>query len=181
LDCRFAMDVRWMLLHSVHNILEKGIEIAKIPFHLLQLSTCSNQESRMKLKDIQLTDPVDLAILENTKEMWISLVRSGEVDNVNPVVVKVNDDRIVTTEDDEDDGFFTAEIKGKEEYLLYAVFVLKIRRDNAGLEHATLQEQRKWYEMAHQFVVEFGEDRTPPDIVVCMKGCADHLDRASGN
>ena len=119
----------------------------------------------MKLKDMPLTDPADLFILNANRQMWQELVRSGRVKDG---IVRHG----VTTHQG---SLFPVKTKGAEEFVLYGVFVQKIRRENRGLDDASTEDKRKWYEMAKSFVDEFGEDRTPPDIVDCMLGCKDHL------
>ena len=121
--------------------------------------------AKMKLKDIPLTNQADVFMLETAKKNWEELVRNGRAQDGGVVRHGVNDF----------DGLFTAETKGAEEYVLFAVFVPKIRRENQGLEQQTDNIKRAWYDMAKQFVDEFGEDRTPPDIVDCMNGVMDYL------
>jgi hypothetical protein len=118
----------------------------------------------MKLKDMKLTCPLDLFMLDNARNKWSQKVKDGNVDGIvrHGVYMGATD-------------LFVAETCGREEYVLFVVFVAKIRRENEGLELQTTERKRRWYEMVKQFVSEFGTDRTPPDIVDCMLGCKGHL------
>jgi hypothetical protein len=116
----------------------------------------------MKLKDITLTDPADLLMESTTRQSWRKSGRGEDSIYRHGTLMG-------------DGSLFEAETVGEEESVLYSVFVGKIRRDNQGLEDQQIERQREWYEMANEFVSEFGEGRTPPDILDCMLGCKNHL------
>ena len=65
------------------------------------------------------------------------------------------------------DGFMTITTRGRREFQIYHVFVMKIRRETFGLEKATHEERRQWCKMAQAFIDVFG-NKTPPDIIKCL-------------
>ena len=119
----------------------------------------------MKLNEIPL-NAGDMAVLSDTRAIWRDRVKSGSVkDGIIRHGVTLDDGEI-----------FLTKTVGEEEYVHFTVFVAKIRRESYGLDVSTRERQRKWYEMAKQFVAEFGEKRTPPDIVWCTKHWKEILD-----
>ena len=65
--------------------------------------------------------------------------------------------------------------EGLEECVYFGVFIQKIRRENEGLEQRSEQNQRAWYDMVKCFIEDFGEERTPFDIIDCRDGVKDYL------
>ena len=122
----------------------------------------------MKLKDIPLTDPVDLMYLQQMRNQFRAKQREGRlVDGVCKIGIYVGPDY--------DSPLFCCKTKGEEEYVLFLTFLAKIRRENIGVEEASLQKQRAWYDMSKAFIDEFGEERTPPDVISANSGCKKHL------
>ena len=121
----------------------------------------------MKLNEIPLRNPLDMEILSSCRSLWREKVNDGDIGDG---IIRHG----VTLEGGE--KVFLTTTVGEEEYVLFTVFVAKIRRESYGLDVSTRERQRNWYEMAKEFVAEFGEKRTPPDIVDCMKGWKEVVD-----
>ena len=64
-------------------------------------------------------------------------------------------------------GFMQVTTRGREEFKVYHVFVLRIRRESFGLQEASPKQRREWCQMAQAFIDHFGS-KTPPDIVKCL-------------
>ena len=65
-------------------------------------------------------------------------------------------------------GFMKVETKGREPFVLYNVFVAKIRRESAGMVETTQQRRVAWCEMAQAFIDEYGDANVPADIKKCL-------------
>jgi len=132
----------------------------KIPLHLLQLQAPSLRTKnntkiiKMQLEDVPLTDPMDQIQLSATRETFATLVRSGKA----PGGVIRSGVNLAGG------AIFQVETHGEKEFILFHVFLHKIRRDDRDLLKATTAQKRAWYDMAKQFVDEFKE-RTPPDVI----------------
>ena len=115
--------------------------------------------NKMKLKDMSLTDPADQIQLSTNRENFVSYVRNGTITNgVVQNGVTMGGGKI-----------FRVETRGEEEFILFNVFLAKIRRENQGLHQCSTKFQREWYDMTKQFVDEFGEERTPPDVIDALQ------------
>ena len=121
--------------------------------------------SNMLLRDIPLTDPIDKAQLDAARENYRTLLSHG----------KVEDGRVSTGVNLLGGEIFVVTTKDEQEFVLFNVFLAKIRRDDVGLAEAPVQAQRAWCEMASQFKREFGNDRTPPDVLEELAAVKDHL------
>ena len=66
------------------------------------------------------------------------------------------------------DGFIEVNLRGREQYVLFNVFVAKIRRESSGMVVAEQQRRVAWAEMAQAFISEYGEASTPRDIKECL-------------
>jgi len=108
----------------------------------------------MQLKEIPLNDPMDQFQLSATCESFAMLVQSGKA----PGGVVRSGVNLAGG------AIFEVETHGEEEFVLFNVFLHKIRRDDRDLLKATAVQKRAWYDMAKQFADEFKE-RTPPDVV----------------
>jgi len=111
----------------------------------------------MRLNSIPLND-IDTMMMANLRQSYAQL-QAQENRTPGEVVHAVNDGS---------GGWIQVTTQGEEEYILYSVFVGKIHRESIGLEEAAQQRRRAWLHMAEQFVSEFGNDRTPPDITTCI-------------
>ena len=109
-------------------------------------------------------------ILLSAKKRWLAVMIAADrlpEDGVEHTVCMGVDNEEVLS--------FKARTFGPEEYLLFEVFVAKIRRESEGLQHQSVAIKRAWYEMATAFVDTFGEPRTPPDILALKQDVKDDL------
>ena len=116
----------------------------------------------MEIADICITNPLDIIYVEQMREAYERQLRSGK----GPVIrigMEMGGDRL-----------FPVVTTGEEEFVLFNVFVAKIRRENEGLEQKTRTQQHAWYDLASMFTRDFGS-RTPPDIVECRNNLGAHL------
>jgi len=111
-------------------------------------------DSKMQLRDMPLTDPADQIQLSAARGSFATLVSRGKAPG-----------GIVRSGVNLAGGaIFEVETQGEEEFLLFHVFLHKIRRDNRDFLKATAVQKRAWYDMAKQYADEFKE-RTPPDVM----------------
>ena len=61
-----------------------------------------------------------------------------------------------------------------EEYIVFSVFLPKIRRESEGLQSKPREVCRHWYKMATLFLEQFGENRTPKDVKDCKNEVQNH-------
>ena len=122
----------------------------------------SSKINKMKLKDIPINNSIDQFYF-NTATVAYTQTHGENRDGVTTKLVLLEGGKMILVK-----------TRGVEESILYAVFVPKIRRESEGLFEAPIERKRAWYEMAKQFVVEFGEERTPPDIVKCLQQVKEH-------
>jgi hypothetical protein len=73
------------------------------------------------------------------------------------------------------DGFMEVTTRGKEQFVLYNIFVAKIRRESEGMVEATQARRVAWCKMSQAFIDEYGEEKTPRDIVECLKNVRTHF------
>jgi hypothetical protein len=66
------------------------------------------------------------------------------------------------------DGTMTVTTRGLDDYLTFNVFLVKIRRESAGLSETHPVRRAAWTQMSQAFIDKFGEKNTPPDIVACL-------------
>lgn len=100
-----------------------------------------------------LTDPADILHIRVAQAKWRSKAGSNQ-NGVFTHAVYMG----------EGEAFHHLETIGYEEFLIFEVFLHNIRRESQGIADASGDHQLQWYEMAKQFIVEFGENRTPPDV-----------------
>jgi len=109
---------------------------------------------KMQLKDMPLTDFADQIQLSAACGSFAALVRSGKA----PGGIVCSGVNLAGG------AIFEVETHGEEEFVLFHVFLHKIRRDDRDLLKATAVQKRAWYDMAKQFAEDFKE-RTPPDVM----------------
>jgi len=65
-------------------------------------------------------------------------------------------------------GFMTVTTHGRKEFIMYNVYVMKIRRETFALEAWSRKDRLQWCRMAQAFIDHFGRRNTPPDIIACL-------------
>ena len=60
-------------------------------------------------------------------------------------------------------------LDGKQAYVTYNVFLLKIRRESDGLSEAAPPCRVAWLKMAQAFLDEFGHRKVPTDVIRCLR------------
>lgn len=119
----------------------------------------------MLLSNIDLSNPIDNIRRQEAAAMFREMTRVG----------RIKDGKVEHAVNTIDGDFVKITTRGEEEYVLFCVFVAKIRRENEDFVEQTPQKQREWYEMAQAFIAKFGVDHTPPDIVEEFKAVKAHL------
>ena len=86
--------------------------------------------------------------------------------------MKVKEDKPISWQvnnGDSYDDLMTVTVQGRLEYVAHHVFVDKIRRESRGMNEAQQERRVAWCTMAQAFIHKFGEGKTPPDIIACLR------------
>ena len=133
------------LLRSIHSLVAVVVVLSFV-----------SVDCMMKLEQFPIIDYIDRVYENSMREAFREKKCKGQlIDDVCHHAILV------------DSGVFECKTKGEKEFVLFTVFLAKVRRDNGELAGSTEIDRNKllsWFNLAQAFIDDFG-NRTPPDVV----------------
>jgi len=120
------------------------------------------QQSIKYSSNMEILQAIELDAMDQLElEMQTSILRELKAKGRNT-------DFVLAVNNGIGNGFIEVHLKDREEFLIFNLFLKKIRRESAGMVESKHERRVAWVAMAQAFVNVFG-DSAPPDIVQCIK------------